>query len=76
MARKVVRSDVKDVTPEQVDEANAEATDKDRHPTEPGERSDHIRREVPQGDNAEHGGSDRAERRGGTPAGWTKTENS
>jgi hypothetical protein len=72
MAAKEVRSDVKDVTPKQVDEANAKG--KERHPAKPGDRSDHVTRQVPQGDNALHGGRDRAERQGGTPAGWTKTK--
>jgi hypothetical protein len=71
---KLVRSDLKDVTPSRRgaafphDNEQTSPTRKNRHRLSPGARSTHTPRTIPQGDPELHGGSERAERkRRGTP---------
>jgi hypothetical protein len=67
---KQVRSDLKDVH-----EAEAERereAEKKRWPVDPADRSDHVTRAIPRGDNEQRGGRERGERRGGAAVGPTR----
>ncbi|WP_394848723.1 hypothetical protein LZC95_14865 [Pendulispora brunnea] len=64
---KHVKSDLKDVRPDEM--ANTGGKNRWGEQGRQGERSDHVTKSVPEGDNEQRGGRERSERRGGDAVG-------